>query len=201
MLIEEINKRKNKTGILNIVIAGPTCSGKTTLAKKLSNIYSASIIEQDWYFKDLKDIREKYNGYMFDSPNAFYKQEFKDDLETLLNLGEVLVPNYSVDMNKRLDKNKKIIKKDIVIVEGLHTISMLDDIKNKLTIYIDTDYETCLKRRIKRDNEKYNVSASRIEDNFNSLVVPLSKLYIEKQREIADIVLDQKGDIKCLVKN
>ena len=78
---------------MNVIISGISCSGKTTF----SNEIPASLhFEQDWYFKDKKEIPLTRKGYLFDSPNAFHMSEFKNDVENLLEQGIVLVPNYDI---------------------------------------------------------------------------------------------------------
>ena len=130
---------------MNIVISGMSCSGKSTFADEFKNSLH---LEEDWYFKDKKDIPCIRSGYLFDSINAFNVSELKSDVDKLLRDGSVLVPNYDVVNNMRIDKNRVVYKEDIIVFEGLHMISILKDLRDTVSVFLDTDLDLCLKRRI-----------------------------------------------------
>ena len=192
-----VNLVKQKTladGICNVVVAGGTCSGKTTLANELQNRlateFSTSIIRQDCYFKDIQDVPSIPKGYLMDSPNAFHAREFKQDAERLLHEGTALVPHYDVAQNKRMSKNTLIKRAQVNIFEGLHTISLLDGLPNTLKIFLATPLAICLDRRIGRDTKLYGVGKERITENFNDCIVPMYHSYIAPQMERAEIKIE-----------
>ena len=110
-------------GSVNVIIAGQTCSGKTTLAKEIRDHfldeYSVAIISQDDYFKNLEDIPHSPGGYLTDSIDAFHVAEFRDDVYTLLKNSIVTMPNYDVATNTRINKNKIVSAGKINIFEDL----------------------------------------------------------------------------------
>jgi len=182
---------------MNILIAGVTCSGKTTLANKISN---ACIMSQDNYFKDLKDI-PKYRGrYLMDSVNAFKHDEYYQDAKYLLQHNQVEIPRYDLSSNRRISKDLLLLKKELVIFEGLHAIRILNGLPDSLKVFLLVDLEECLKRRIERDSELYNVPAIVIREYFDECVIPMYKEYIYPQIEIADLVIREGDDAKCLLK-
>ena len=184
---------------MNIIISGMTCSGKTTLSNEISSIfYRSSIIHEDDYFKDKDKLPHNKNYYLLDSPNAFNTIEFINDINIFLNTGKVFIPKYDVINNKRLSKDTLINKSDINIFEGLHTISLLNNIDG-IKIFLDIELSICLERRIKRDSV-YGYKEEWIKEYFNKVIIPLYKLYIEPQKEYADYVIKDGEDKKCLLK-
>lgn len=182
---------------LNIVISGMTCSGKTTLAKRLvehfSKRYRVSIISQDDYYKNLEDIPRTPRGYLTDSLYAFHTEEFCRDVGYLLRNGEVKMPKYDVASNTRISKDKLVNCGEINIFEGLNTIHLLRGLKNSICFYIDMDDETCLARRIERDSRAFGVKEVRIREFWNDCIYPMSKRYIINQKEKADFIIKNEG--------
>lgn len=184
-------------GSVNVIIAGQTCSGKTTLAKEIRNHfsdkYSVTIISQDDYFKNLEDIPHSPGGYLTDSIDAFHVKEFRDDVHELLKNSVAYMPNYDIATNTRIDKKKMLYRSDINIFEGLHTITILDDMTNCINIFVDTDVDICLKRRIARDTSKYGIPEHVIRPYWNRCIMPMCREYIFPQLEYADITINRKG--------
>ena len=196
-LKEEIGKYLVTHQTVNIVIAGITCSGKTTLANQLrdyfSNKYSVTIISQDDYFKNLADIPRIYEGYLGDSIDAFHVEEFKYDVEILLKKGVAIMPKYEIETNTRISKNKIVRRSTINIIEGLHTIHILNGLNNCITIYLDTDIGTCLRRRIKRDFNRFEIPRSSTIRYWSDCILPISERCILPQKELANIVINNEG--------
>ena len=197
LLISYIELKLCQNKPVNIIIAGPTCSGKTTLAKKIKKAFpkrKVAIISQDSYFKDLSEIPHKpRSGYLTDSIYAFDDRRFRSDAFELINKGKVLIPKYDVSNNKRVsEKGKSIVKGDINIFEGLHAITILEHFPNSINVYLSTSLETCLQRRIKRDTENYQIPVYRIREYFQECVIPMYELYIKRQKNKADYILNQE---------
>lgn len=181
---------------MNLIISGMSCSGKTTLASSIPNSLH---FEQDWYFKDKKDIPVTRKGYLFDSPNAFHMIEFVNDVENLLEKGVIYIPTYDIKTNTRISKTKKVDRKNINIFEGLHTIGELKDLRDSIKVFIDTPLEECLKRRIRRD-VSYGISEQEVIKYFYEVMIPMYKSYIEGQKEYADLIIKREEDKQCLLK-
>lgn len=201
MLIEEkISSYLQNHDFVNIVIAGSTCSGKTTLANRIwnyfSNEFAVTVVAQDDYFKNLPDIPRTQQGYLTDSIQAFHTVEFKHDVKMLLQNGIVTMPRYDVPTNTRICKNKIVRRGTINIFEGLHAIELLSDLENCITIFIDTDIEICLKRRIERDTSKYGIPEARIRQYWSECIRPMYDRFIFPQREKANIIMTCEGGDK-----
>ena len=137
----------SKHDIKVILLAGPSSSGKTTTAKKLS-IYLRSkgfithALSIDDYFVDRDKTPKDENGeYDFESLECVDTKMFNNHLTKLLNGEEVLLPTYNFIIGKREYHNKlKLGEKDLIIIEGLHALNdkLTSSIKreNKFKIFI-----------------------------------------------------------------
>lgn len=196
-IYKELEKSLKSNGTVNVVIAGITCSGKTTLANNIrkyySNEYEVAIVSQDDYFKDLPNIPRVKKGYLTDSINAFCTAEFKNDVQMLLQSGTITVPKYDVSTNTRIAKCKIVKVGKINVFEGLHTINLLRDLENSISIFINTEVWLCLRRRIERDTSKYCISETRIRQYWDDCIMPMCEQYIFPQKQFADIIINGKG--------
>lgn len=199
-LFERIDNNLSKGLRANVVISGMTCSGKTTLAKSIYKRYKTnpykelvSIIPQDEYFKDLNQIPRSRFGYLMDSIDAFFVHEYLHDVLFLLQFDAVRIPQYDIANNRRTSQTKHIWNNDINIFEGLHALQILKSIPGTIKVFVDTDEDTCLQRRIDRDTSKYGVPKERIMEYWNECIIPLSEKYILPQKALADIIISGKG--------
>lgn len=194
---EEIEKHLLSHNAVNVAISGITCSGKTTLANKIreyfSDKYLVAIVSQDDYFKNLPDIPRVREGYLTDSIDAFLTLEFNHDVQLLLQNGVVTMPRYDVATNTRIAKSKIVRVGKVNVFEGLHTIHLLRGLENSINIFVDTEMETCLERRIARDTSKFGVPETRIRQYWDDCIKPMSERFIFPQKEYADIVVSCKG--------
>ena len=177
-----------------IFIAGPTCSGKTTLSHTLENYfwdkhYSVNIIREDDYFKDLKNMPRSRKGYMTDSMDAFHTDEMKEDVKSYIKNGRVELPIYDVAKNKRIVSKQYIVKSNVTIVEGLHVISLFHGKIDGIFIYMDTPIDVCLERRLKRDTMLYHIPRARIEEHFKDCIMPSYEKEILPQSKKHGVIL------------
>ena len=193
-ITETIRQRIKRDGTVNVIIAGATCSGKSTLSDMLVKVFNdevtVAVVRQDDYFKDLSEMPKIAKGFLTDSINAFHSQEFRQDVDLLLTTGKIVIPQYDVSQNLRIAKDKQITSGDIIIFEGLHTISLLRGIEKSISIYIDTPLEICLERRVARDTGLYGIPENRIRENFTECIIPMYRSYIAPQMKMADIVIE-----------
>ncbi|MBQ9279525.1 MAG: AAA family ATPase [Clostridia bacterium] len=195
-LYEEIDRRITTGQKVNVLIAGMTCSGKSTLAREIQEHYvfgkhpkQVSIISQDCYFKNLGLIPRNKGGYLMDSLYAFHADEYRAHAQYLTQHGTVRVPQYDIARNKRTAEYTKIENGDINIFEGLHSIRILSGLWHNVKVYLDTDVETCLERRIARDTSLYDVPEERIREYWAECIMPLSREFIFPQKEMADWII------------
>ena len=195
-LFEKIDDTLSKGLRANVVISGISCSGKTTLADSIYKHYKTnpykeivSIIPQDEYFKDLREIPRSRFGYLTDSIDAFFVKEYEHDVRYLLQYDAVRIPQYDIANNRRTQERKHIWNNPINVFEGLHTLQILRSIPGTIKVYVATDADVCLQRRIARDTLKYGVPEERIREYWEQCIIPMSEKFIYPQKALADIII------------
>ena len=124
-----------------VLLSGPSSSGKTTTARKLSMFlksfgYNPVSLSIDDYFVEREDTPRLPNGdYDFESIKARDVDLFNDNLNKLLSGEEVKIPtfNFKKGVKEYLGNTLKLGDKDILIIEGLHALN------DELTYNIDND--------------------------------------------------------------
>jgi len=179
-------------GNANIIIAGCSCSGKTTLANEIKEFFDKSIgvtvIHEDDYFKNLADLPKTRMGILADRIDAFHAQEYLNDCMNLLKNGEANIPVYDKSINMRTGM-KKVKRNRINVFEGLHSIDILGKKVGGLKIFMGTPYEICLERRMQRDEKDWGIPSEKVERYWNACILPVSVFNIAPQINSADIVI------------
>ncbi len=181
-----------------IGIAGGSGSGKTLVAKRIFDELGSDkvvIIQQDSYYRDLGHLsleeRKKQN---FDHPDSFDHEFLIRQLKDLLAGKSVEQPVYDYAIHSRRSETKLIGEHIVIVLEGiliLHDSELrkLMDIK----VYVDTDDDVRLIRRIRRDVNERNRSLDSILDQYESSVRPMQLQFIEPTKRYADIIIPEGG--------
>jgi uridine kinase len=185
--------------IIFVGVAGGTGSGKTTVARKILEDFNdgdAVIIEQDSYYKELNGIsieeRAKVN---FDHPDSLDFNLLVEHLNCLRNGETIECPVYDFTKHTRKDESKLIKPVKIVVVEGILIFAVselrkLFDIK----IYVDTDDDERLLRRIERDMNERARSFDSIKEQYLKTVKPMFLKFSEPSKRYADIIIPRGGE-------
>lgn len=202
-----IEQHINTGDTINIVIAGCTCSGKTTLAKEIRSAYKnktdVTVIHQDDYYKNIECMPcDNKGNILADHISAFYTEEFTSDIRSLMCNGSVNIPVYNIKTNTRISKDKTIFKGKINIFEGLHTIELLKSIlENSICVYMNTSNDICLERRVQRDYTNYGIEKSKVLSYWERCIEPTQNMFVLPQKNNADIVVEFiKGDTSMTVR-
>lgn len=177
-----------------IAIAGGSASGKTTVAKKIAEACKDKdvvFIEMDNYYKDLSHLnREERKKTNFDHPNAFDFHLLIHNLEQLLLGNPVEEPIYDFKVNSRSSKVKVIKPGDVVIFDGIFALEN-QEIRNKATIniYVDTDSDLRLVRRILRDVNERGRTLDSVLNQYTATVKPMHDAFVEPTKRFADIII------------
>lgn len=180
-------------GSIVIGIAGGTGSGKTTLTEQLKKQFSekVSIVYHDNYYKRNDGLsleeRKKIN---YDSPYAFDTDMLVEDLKKLKNGETIYCPVYDYSIHNRTDKTRRVDPADVIIVEGIlvfqsRALRDLMDIK----IFVDTDADERIIRRIMRDAVERGRSLESIVTQYRNTVKPMHEKYIEPSKKYADLIV------------
>ncbi|MFH1811195.1 MAG: uridine kinase [Pseudomonadota bacterium] len=183
---------------LLVGISGGTGSGKTTVATKLQSRLGpgvVTIVDQDSYYRDLKDLsfaeRRMFN---FDDPDAFDWPLLLDHLDRLAAGHPIEKPVYSFVESVRTDQTDTVAAAPIVFVEGLHVLDQ-EALRGRLAvkIFVDTDDDVRLARRIVRDTQERGRQIDDILDQYFRSVRPMHIGYVAPQKRYADVIIPNEG--------
>lgn len=183
--------------VMIVGIAGGTGSGKTTITRRLVERFGnkVSVIYHDNYYKAHNDMTyEQRCKLNYDHPNAFDNDLFLKHLRELKKGGSVCCPVYDYTVHNRSDKTVTVNSAKVIIVEGIlifqdRRICDLMDIK----IFVDTDADIRILRRIKRDVRERGRSLESVIDQYINTVKPMHEQYVEPSRKNADIIVPEGG--------
>ncbi len=181
-----------------IGVAGGTGSGKTTVAdiikKSLRNTETA-IISMDSYYKDFPGLsleeRKKIN---YDHPSIFDIELLRKHLSELQKGNPIKVPRYSFDKYGRTDKFEIVYPRPIIIVEGI-LLFYYDELRDffSIKIFVDTDSDVRIIRRIKRDVQKRGRTLDSVINQYLNTVRPMHIQFVEPTKQFADIIIPRGG--------
>lgn len=176
-----------------IAIGGPSGSGKTTVARKLLEYYGtqkAILLSCDGYYKDLSHKSEQeIENTNFDHPDSVDLPLFEKHLSMLRAGFPINMPQYDFITHTRLPTITCIWPKDIIIVEGILVLQEKFLPQYHLTIYVKTDLDLCLLRRIQRDVKERGMHEAAVLKQYTETVRPMFKEFIEPSKKRADVVL------------
>ena len=183
--------------VMIIGIAGGTGSGKTTVTRKLKEYFpqDVSVIYHDNYYKENSHLpyteRCKLN---YDHPDAFETNLMVQHIQKLKEGKAVNCPVYSFSEHNRTKETVRIEPAKVIIVEGIlifenQQLRDLMDIK----IFVDTDADVRILRRILRDVEERGRSLESVVSQYLLTVKPMHEQYVEPSKRNADIILLEGG--------
>ena len=183
--------------VITIGIAGGTGSGKTTITRRLLQRFpdSVSVVYHDNYYKAHNDMSyEERSKLNYDCPDAFDTELLLRDLAALRRGEEIRCPVYDYTVHNRSDKTVLVKPAPVVIVEGIlifedRRICDLLDIK----IFVDTDADVRILRRIVRDVRDRGRSLESVVDQYLTTVKPMHEMYVEPSKRNADIIVPEGG--------
>ncbi len=183
--------------VMTIGIAGGTGSGKTTITRRLLQKFSSnvSVIYHDNYYKAHNDLNYEQRSLLnYDCPDAFDTELMLRDLKRLRAGEAIRCPVYDYTIHNHSDKTVLIKPSPVVIVEGILILQdprlcELLDIK----IFVDTDADVRILRRIVRDVRDRGRSLESVVDQYLTTVKPMHEMYVEPSKRNADIIIPEGG--------
>lgn len=185
----------DKTMIIGI--AGGTGSGKTTITKRIAERFGKriAVVCHDDYYKAHDDMpMEERVRLNYDHPDAFDTDLFVADIKRLAAGEAVDCPVYDYTIHTRSDRTKRIEPAPVIIIEGILILAepRLTELMD-LRIFVDTDADVRILRRILRDVEDRGRSLRSVIDQYLSTVKPMHEKFVEPSRHNADIVVPEGG--------
>ena len=181
-----------------IGIAGGSGSGKTTLARNISRHFGdrISILRHDDYYKAQSDIGIEQRAHMnYDHPDAFDTKLLIKHLKDLRCGKDVDSPVYDYTVHDRSRDIRHVEATSVIVLEGIlifenKELADLCDMK----IYVDTDPDVRIIRRIVRDVKKRGRTLESVIEQYLSTVKPMHEAFVEPSKRCADIIIPEGGN-------
>lgn len=181
-----------------IGVAGGTGSGKSTLVKRLQEAFKdddVATICHDYYYKAHPELTyEERTKLNYDHPKAFDTDMMVEHIKALKNNIAIERPVYSFVEHNRTDEKVAVHPSKVIIVDGIlifenKELRDLMDIK----VYVDTDADIRLARRILRDVRERGRSMESVITQYTSTVKPMHEEFVEPSKKFADVIIPEGG--------
>ena len=179
-----------------IGVTGGSGGGKTSVSKAILANFTdqkISMIQHDSYYKDQSHLTfEERVTTNYDHPLAFDTDLMIEHINELIAGRPVHIPIYDYTLHTRSEKTYRQEPQDVFIVEG---ILVLEDKRLRelmdIKIFVDTDDDIRIIRRIKRDMEERGRSLDSVIDQYTSVVKPMYHQFIEPTKRYADLIIPE----------
>lgn len=181
-----------------IGIAGGTASGKTTVASRIKEVFGENVglVCHDSYYLPHYDMSyEERSKINYDHPNAFETEKIISDIKTLKMGIPVDVPVYDFTIHNRTEETNRVDPQKVIIVEGILVFEN-EELRNlmDIKIFVDTDADERLTRRILRDVKERGRSLESVLTQYITTVKPMHEMFVEPSKRYADIIVPRGGE-------
>ena len=179
-------------------IAGGSGSGKSTVLRRIIEAFGPeriAMLDHDAYYRDLSafplDVRVAYN---FDHPDALESELMVAHVDALLRGEAVEKPTYDFVSHSRRAATVTIRPRPVVVVEGILVLAEPELVRRMdIKIFVDTDDDVRLVRRIRRDIEERGRSIGSVLDQYERTVRPMHLEFVEPSKRHADVIIPRGG--------
>ena len=183
--------------VMVIGIAGGTGSGKTTITRKLMQHFAGdvSVINHDNYYKAHHDMSyEQRCKLNYDHPNAFDTELLVRDLKALRQGRTISCPVYDYTVHDRSEKTLTVRPAKVIIVEGILIFQSRELCRQMdIKLFVDTDADVRILRRIVRDVRDRGRSLDSVVNQYLNTVKPMHEQFVEPSKRNADIIIPEGG--------
>ena len=187
-----------------IGVTGGSGSGKTTVSKAIYdnlNGQSIQIITQDTYYNDQADMTmAERKAVNYDHPLAFDSDLLYEQLNQLRHNKAVNMPVYNYEEYTRSTETVRVEPQDVIILEG---ILILDDERLRslmdIKVYVDTDDDIRIIRRIQRDIQERGRSLDSVINQYLATVKPMYHQFVEPTKRYADLIVPEGGENRVAI--
>lgn len=184
-------------------VSGGTASGKTTIVNKISSYFGSDIlvINHDSYYKAHNNMTyEERSKLNYDHPSSFDTNLLIQDLDKLVQGKEVEIPVYDFSIHNRSEQVVRVSPKKIIVVEGILVLEN-KELRDRMDVkvYVDTDADERLMRRIRRDMIERARSIDSILTQYATTVKPMHEEFIEPYKKYADVIIPRGGENEAAI--
>ncbi|KAK4710549.1 hypothetical protein R3W88_005062 [Solanum pinnatisectum] len=182
-----------------IGVAGGTASGKTTVCNmiisQLQNQRVVLISQEAFYHPLTAEQLEKVHEHNFDHPDAFNTELLLSCLEELKHGRGINIPNYDFKLHRSVEPARVVNPSDVIILDGILILHdpRIRDLMN-MKIFVDSDSDVRLARRIRRDTVERNRNILNVLDQYAKHVKPGFEDFIRPTKKYADVIIPRGAD-------
>src|SRR3954462_4123566 len=178
-------------------IAGGTGSGKTTLATKIREALGdgSTLISHDWYYLDRTGYTpEQREAINYDEPAALDNALLAQHLDELRQSRTVASPQYDFSTHTRRQETRTVPARHVIVVEGILLFAVPElCTRFDLRLFVDTDDDIRLMRRIRRDVVDRGRDLRSVEQQYYKSVRPMHRLHVAPSKQHAHLVVPEGG--------
>jgi uridine kinase len=191
MLTTKNSSHKMDSSRYIVAVGGPSCAGKTELAKRLAHDLVGSVLLLDSYYRDLSALSPAERAAVnFDDPSALDHELLVEQLRAIRR-GEIIErPIYDFATHTRVPARESFAAHQFVIVEGLFALYW-PELRELATtkVFVTAPDDVCFSRRQRRDVVERGRTAESVRTQFTQTVQPMASLYVRPTSRYADLVL------------
>jgi uridine kinase len=182
-----------------IGLGGGSGAGKTTLARELSDSLQVSVtpVALDNYYCDRSHLPpEERESINYDHPDAIDWDRAVSDVTSLATGQSIEAPQYDFETHCRKRETTNIAPGSVILVEGIYALysdALLECYDT--TIYVQTEADRRLIRRIRRDADRCDQSAEAVIEQYLATVKPMHERFVESTKASADVIVSGNEDI------
>ena len=182
-----------------IGIAGGTGSGKTTVANAIAKRVGEeriAILSHDSYYRDFVDLpKDTLDRQNFDHPDSLESELLVRHIKALKQGMVVETPIYDFRVHRRAAETRRVEPRKVILVDGIliyaePELRKLFDVR----IYVDTDADIRLIRRLKRDMAERGRTVESVVTQYESTVRPMHMEFVEPSKRYADLIVPEGGE-------
>ena len=182
---------------LFIGIAGGSGSGKTTLAERLAEHFGdrLSLLRHDDYYKAQSSLTlEERATLNFDHPDAFDTDLLIEHLDELRAGRDIDCPIYNYALHDRDGATRTVCANEVIVLEGILIFENPELLRRlDIKIFVDTDADVRILRRLKRDVSERGRSMDSVISQYFATVKPMHEAFVEPSKRNADIIVPEGG--------
>ena len=185
------------SNILTIGIAGGTGSGKSTITKRIVEHFGGdvSVVNHDNYYKAHDEMSyEERCQLNYDHPDAFENELMIEHLRELKAGNSIQCPVYDYTIHNRSKEFTIINPAKVIIVEGILILAdkqLCDEMD--IRVFVDTDADVRILRRIIRDVKKRGRTLESVIDQYLTTVKPMHEAFVEPSKKNAHVIIPEGG--------
>ena len=178
-------------------VAGGTGSGKTTVARKVVEGGGAdvAVLEHDTYYRDRPDLTYDERCQLnFDHPESLETSLLLEHIRAIKRGETGHAPTYDFKTHRRGEERRVVTTSPILVVEGI--LLFVDrEVRDELDlkIFVDTDADIRVLRRVRRDMEKRGRTFESVRQQYYDTVRPMHLQFVEPSKRWADVIIPEGG--------